>query len=384
MIAPKGRRPRERTEQVDWISTPALLAIAGFAGGMVLGLAARLGRFCTLGAIEDAVLLGDRARLRAWGLAIAAAILAVHFADLAGIIELESAIYLSSSINVPAAVLGGLLFGVGMALAGTCGFGALSRIGGGDLKALVMVGVMAVSAYAAMNGITAVARSRLIEPLSFDIGRPQSIAGLVSEAIPGLPAPLVAVAIAGLILWWCFRDPDFRSNRRLILAGLAVGGAVSFGWLATGIIGADPFDPQRLESYTFARPLGDSLIYLMTFTGSTIRFGIGATFGVVAGSLAAAIVQRRIRWEACDDPRELRRQMLGAFFMGTGGVLALGCTIGQGVSAASVLAVSAPIVLASIYFGAWAGLTWLVGGVPTDLSQVPFLRIFRRPTEAGE
>ena len=203
---------------------------------MVLGLAARLGRFCTLGAIEDAVLLGDRARLRAWGLAIAVAILATHFADLAGLIELESAIYLSSTINVPAAVLGGLLFGVGMALAGTCGFGALSRIGGGDLKALVMVGVMAVSAYAAMNGITAVARSRLIEPLSFDIGRPQSIAGLVNEAIPGLPASLVAVAIAGLILWWCFHNPDFRSDRRLILAGLAVGGAVSFGWLATGII----------------------------------------------------------------------------------------------------------------------------------------------------
>lgn len=369
---------------MDWISTPALLALAGFAGGMVLGVAARLGRFCTLGAIEDVVLLGDRRRLRAWGLAIAVAILAAHIADLAGVIELESAFYLSSMINLPAAVLGGLLFGVGMALAGTCGFGALARIGGGDLKALVMVGVMAVSAYAAMNGITAVARARLIDPLSIDIGRPQSIAGLISEAIPGLPAPLVAAAIAGLILWWCFRDPDFRSNRRLILAGLAVGGAVSFGWLATGIIGADPFDPQRLESFTFARPLGDALIYLMTFTGSTIRFGIGAAFGVVAGSLAVAIVQRQIRWEACDDARELKRQMLGAFFMGTGGVLALGCTIGQGISAASVLALTAPIVLASIYLGAWATIAWLVGGAPAALSQAPFLRIFRRPTQAGE
>lgn len=370
---------------MDWVSTPVLIAVCGFAGGMVLGLAARLGRFCTLGAIEDAVLLSDTRRARAWLVAIATAIVGTNLVVLAGVGDLSGSFYLSSHINLPAAILGGLMFGVGMALAGTCAYGALARIGGGDLRALVMIIVLAISAYAALNGITAAARVGLFAPLTLDLGRDQGIANILADIIPGLSAPIVALAIAAILAWIAFRDRSFRQNRTLILGGFGVGIAVSFGWLATSVIGADPFNPQQIESYTFVRPVGDSLIYLMTYTGASIEFGIGATFGVVAGSLAGALYQGRIRWEACDDPRELRRQILGAFFMGTGGVLALGCSIGQGVSAMSVLALTAPVVVVSIVVGAWLTIGWLVEGSALSGPKEIFHRlVYPGVAESGE
>jgi len=370
---------------MDWISTPILLAICGFAGGMVLGLAARLGRFCTLGAIEDAVLLSDTRRARAWLVAIATAIVGANLVGLAGFADFSNSFYLSNHVNLPAAIFGGLMFGVGMALAGTCAYGALARIGGGDLRAMVMIIVLAISAYAALNGITAAARVGLFAPMTIDLGRDQGIANILADTVPGLSPYVVGLAIAAVLAWLAFRDPGFRQSRTLILGGFGVGLAVSFGWLATGLIGADPFDPKPLESYTFVRPVGDSLIYLMTYTGASIKFGIGATFGVVAGSLSGALYQGRIRWEACDDPRELRRQILGAFFMGTGGVLALGCSVGQGVSAMSVLSLTAPVVLTSIVVGAWLTIGWLVEGSalsgPKDMVQ---RFVYPRVAEPGE
>jgi len=350
--------------QVTWLSTPALTALCGFGGGIVLGFAARQGRFCSLGAIEDFLLLSDARRLRSWAVAIAVAILGTQILQALGWIDLTQSLYLARQINLPAAIIGGLMFGAGMALAGTCGFGALSRIGGGDLRALVIVLVMSISAYAMMNGVTAFVRVGLFDLFAVTTEHPPDLGAWIAGLVPGLSPLIVAVLVSAGLLWIALRDRRFRSERRLILAGVGVGLAVCWGWLATSIVGGDPFEPQRLESYTFVRPLGDTLVFLIAYTGTQIKFGIGAVFGVVAGSLLGALSQGRLRWEACDDPRELRRQIFGAFLMGSGGVLALGCTIGQGVAAASALAVSAPIVIVSIFTGAFIGLSWLIEGRP--------------------
>jgi hypothetical protein len=344
------------------IPTSALVALIGFAGGVGLGLAARVGRFCTMGAIEDAIFSGDFKRLRSWALAMAVAIAGSWMLDTGGWVDIGRSFYLADTINLPSLVFGGLMFGIGMALVGTCGYGALARAGGGDLKSLVIVLVIGISAYMASGGVTAFARITWLEPLAVGLPATQDLPALV-RAVTGLPLDgVLPVLIIALLAYWCFRDPAFRAAPRLVFAGAAVGAMIVLGWFATGHVGSDPFDEHRLVSYTFVRPLGDTLVYLMTFTGASINFGIGGTFGVIAGAAAGSLFKGEFRWEACDDAPELRRQIFGAFLMGTGGLLSLGCTVGQGLSAVSVLALSAPIVLASIFAGAWLGLIYLVEG----------------------
>jgi len=349
---------------MDGLSAPVLGALCGFAGGAVMGFAARFGRFCTLQSLEDAFFGGDYRRLRAWALAIAVALTITQTAILLGHVDLSTSIYHRPTFYWLSAILGGLMFGLGMALVGTCGFGTLARIGGGDLRAVVVFLVLGVSAYTAIAGVTGLMREEIFEAVSIDL---TPLGGASFDAIldtaTGLSAgPMWGYAIALGLAIWALRDAAFRAMGRLLFAGLAVGASVGFGWIATAVVAADPFDPQRLESYSFVRPLGMTLVYVMTFSGASINFGIGAVFGVITGAFVGALAKREFRWEACDDARELRRHMVGAFLMGTGGVLAMGCTIGQGISAAATLAISAPIVMASIAVGARIGLAWLMEG----------------------
>jgi uncharacterized membrane protein YedE/YeeE len=346
------------------VGTAQTVALYGFAGGLALGLAARVGRFCTMGALEDAFLGGDRRRLRSWALAIAVATALSQCLAYAGILDFHHSIYLSSGFPWLGAVLGGLMFGGGMALVGTCGYGTLARIGGGDLRAVVTFLVMGVSAYMAMRGLTGMVRQALIDPwiLSFETSGGMGLNSIVDTLTGFESGPSIGLLVAAGLAFWALKDPRFRAETRLVVSGFAVGLAIVGGWLATGLVGSDPFAPQRLESFTFVRPLGDTLIYLMTFSGATVTFGIGSVIGVVAGALAGALFKREFRWEACDDVRELRRHIVGAFLMGTGGVMAFGCTIGQGITAASTLSVSAPVVMISIAIGARAGLAWLIEG----------------------
>ncbi|WP_428696919.1 YeeE/YedE family protein [Stappia sp.] len=346
------------------LTTTQIVALSGFGGGVVLGLAARVGRFCTMGALEDAFLGDDRRRLRSWGLAIAVAIAVTQVLAAAGIFDLRHSIYLPTSFPWLGAIAGGLMFGVGMALVGTCGFGTLARIGGGDLRSVVTFLVMAVSAYMAMRGLTGVARQWLVDPftVSFEATGGMALDGVVNRLLGLDTGPAVGLSIAGALLAWAVRDAAFRRERRLVASGLAVGLVIAAGWVATALAGSNPFQPQRLESFTFVRPLGDALVYLMTFSGASLTFGIGSVLGVVCGAFAGALFKREFRWEACDDVRELRRHMSGAFLMGTGGIMAFGCTIGQGITAASALAISAPVVMLSIAIGARLGIAWLVEG----------------------
>ena len=341
--------------------TPSMIAaLCGFAGGAVLGVAARWGRFCTLGAIEDASLAGDFDRLRMWGLAIAVAIAGTYSLDQAGYIDIASSFYLAAPTTLLATAVGALIFGIGMAFVGTCGFGTLARIGGGDLKSIVTFLVMGISSYATMSGATAYLRVALF-PNSVDVETSAGFAHHIARMLgTGVHAP--AYLLAGLLAAVCLAAATFRSNLRYVCAAGLVGAAIVFGWFGTGWLAFDDFDPVQLESFRFSAPMGETILYFMTMTGSRIGFGVGAVLGVVAGAAVTALAQGYFRWEACDDAREMRRQILGGFLMGVGGVTAVGCTVGQGLSAASTLAFSAPVALVSIYAGAWLGLHLLVHG----------------------
>jgi uncharacterized membrane protein YedE/YeeE len=336
----------------------------GLLAGAVLGVAGRDGRFCTLAMLEDAFYVSDTRRLKSFALAAAVALVATQALAIFGFADLSRSIYLTSSIGIGGAVIGGVMFGIGMARVGTCGFGTLVRMGGGDLRAIVVYLVLGISALAAMRGLTGFFRLALIEPLSMPLpeGTTQALNSLLApvlgSAARAVPVALLCVALAG----WSLADGRLVKSRRLFLSGLAAGTAVAFGWFATGWLGGDDFDPARGASLTFVAPLGNSVLYIATFSGARADFAIGSVAGVILGSLIAALFSRGFRWEACDDARELKRHMSGALLMGTGGILSMGGTIGQGLSAFSTLAISAPITMAAIACGARVGLEYTFTG----------------------
>ena len=347
---------------MEVLSVPALVALCGFAGGIVLGLSARLGRFCTLGAIEDALFGGNYRRLRIWALALAVAMVGTAVLSDLAILDLEQSLYHQIDLNPVAWILGGLMFGAGMALCGTCSFGTLVRVGGGDLRALFGFLVIGIAAYMAIAGPTAMLRVVAINPFAVQIDSANS--HTFTQLLSGLEAmaQLLPYAIAALLAVWCFSKASFRVSLRSVGWSIAAGLAIVSGWVATGWLGQDAFDPQPLASHTFSLPLGQTLIYAMTMNTATISFAIGSTLGVVVGAFLGAVRRGEFRWEGADDAREMRRHVIGALLMGTGGVYAGGCTIGQGMTAASLLAISAPVVLASIWLGGWLGLTYLMEG----------------------
>jgi len=343
------------------LTEAALMVLVGLAGGCVLGLAARLGRFCTLGAIEDLIYGGSDLRMRMWVLAVGTGIVAVFSMQAAGWVAPSETFYIAQGWNPLAHIAGGLLFGWGMAVAGNCGYGALARLGGGDLRAFVIVLVMGVSAYLVLSGPLAEARVAAFPP---DLLRPDIPPGYASlgAVLTGLPAHVVGLAaglgLTAVALW----PARMRAAPKAMFWGAAIGLAIASGWAGTTWVAANGFAAVTVQSHTFARPLGDTLVWLMLASGVSAGFSVGSVAGVLVGAFAGSLIKGHFRWEACEDPRELRRQIAGAAAMGVGGALALGCSVGQGLTAFSVLAYGAPLTVAAIWLGAWFGLRQLIHG----------------------
>ncbi len=339
-----------------------LATLAGFGGGILLGLAARVGRYCIMGAVEDAVYGADLGRMRMLAMSAAVAIAGTFGLITAGVLDPDVTRYFRTAWSPAGSVIGGLMFGYGMAMVGTCGFGSLARVGGGDLRGLVMVTAIGVAAYATIAGPLAPLRLWLVPPVAIEAGSADHglahIAGNALSVSPLLPALVVAALLAG----WALSDTRFRRPSGYLVWSLAVGAVVVFAWAATARIAAVGFDPVEVESFSFSAHMGQSLLYVMTASASEPNFAIGAVAGVMVGAAVGSLFKGEFRWEACDDARELRRQMLGAAMMGIGGVLAVGCTVGQGLSAFSVLSASAPVAIITIFLGARAGLFMLVEG----------------------
>jgi uncharacterized membrane protein YedE/YeeE len=345
---------------LETVTEPVAAALVGLFGGTLLGLAARFGRFCTLGAIEDALYGTDRRRIRMWPIAIGVAIIGTFAAMATGLVEDRSTFYLSQAWNPLASILGGLVFGYGMALAGNCGYGALARFGGGDLRNFVIVLVMGLSAYATLAGPLAEARV-----WAFPVLVPTEVLPGFAHwfsAATGLSTMVVAAVVGVALIALGIADRDMLRSPSMIVWSIIVGIAIVSGWVGTSWINDNGFAPVSVMSHTYSAPLGESMLWVMTASGRSLSFGVGSVFGVLAGAFIAALIKGHFRWEACDDPRELKRQILGAAIMGVGAVVAAGCSVGQGLSAFSVLAWSAPVTLVSIFAGAAIGLRQLITG----------------------
>lgn len=334
-------------------------ALIGLAGGVALGLAARVGRFCTLGAIEDALYGSDDRRLRMWGIAIGVAIIGSHLAISYGFLDSAETAYLDRVWNPLGTIVGGLMFGYGTALSGNCGYGALARLGGGDLRSFVIVLVMGLSAYFVMSGPLAHLRVMLF-PVETDAATPQGFTQLLEGF--GVSPLLTGCVVGGTIILWACSKERMLTSYGSIFWGVVVGLAIASGWVGTQWVATTGFEAEPIETHTFAAPIGDTIFYAMTASGNALSFSVGSVVGVVIGAALGSFSKGHFRWEACEDPRELRRQILGACIMGPGAILAVGCSVGQGISAFSVLAFSAPVTFVAIFIGAAFGLRQLITG----------------------
>ena len=335
------------------------VAAWGFVLAAVFGFVANKTNFCTMGAVSDMLHMGSRGRLGAWFFAMGLAILGTQGLHAAGLVDLAGAMYLTPNFGWLGYVVGGIAFGVGMTLAAGCGQRNLVRLGGGNLKALVVLLVLGITAYTTVRGLLGLARITVFEAPNVDL----EMHGLDDQGVATLLAPVLgmedagsvrtalAVLLGGGLVAFALAQSTFRRSADNLLAGIVIGAVITGGWFVTGYIGNDDFDPVPLESMTFVAPTGNVINYLMTFTGSTINFGIAAVLGMIAGSFVYAVTSGSFRVETFGTRSEMVNHLAGGLLMGFGGVLALGCTIGQGVTGVSTLAAGSLIAVASIIFG---------------------------------
>lgn len=340
---------------------------AAFVAGLIFGATAQRTNFCTMGALSDIVFMDDWRRFRAWMLALAVAMIASQGLHQAGLVDLGKSIYLQGPLAWAGAVVGGLLFGFGMTLAGGCGNKTLVRIGGGNMKSLVTFLVIGLFAYMTLKGLIGLGRVQLEAVTNVTVAGAAANQGipalLAALGLPEIAARwLAVVVVAGGLLVFCFKDADFRAAGHDVAGGVIIGLLIPVGWAVTGILGADEFDPTPLASFTFVAPMGDTMMYLMTYTGSTINFGIAAVGGVIVGAFAAARAAGKFHLEAFSDTADMGRHLIGAAMMGTGGVMAMGCTIGQGLTGISTLSATSVVALAAILFGGVWGLKYMEEG----------------------
>ena len=362
------------------LSPTMIVGIGGLVIGLVFGAVVQRTNFCTMGSISDLVLMGDGRRFRAWVLAIAVAIIGTQILSFAGIVKLDGAIYLTSNFGWLGAIIGGLMFGFGMTQAGGCASRTLVRLGAGNLKSLLVTLVLGIVAYMTVRGLLALPRLQ-IETTNIDLkahGLANQNLGEMAGAALGLSAGIsraIAAAVLALaFLIYCFKDADFRRSPANIIAGLVIGLCVVGGWVVTGVLAADDFNPTPLASITFVAPVGESVQYLMTYTGSTLNFGIAVVGGVILGSFLTAMVTGEFRVESFVDHKDFLRHLGGAALMGAGGVMALGCTIGQGITGMSTLALGSLIAWLSILAGGYLGVKYLEEGTLGGAIRSVFVR----------
>jgi uncharacterized membrane protein YedE/YeeE len=356
-------------------STIQQIALAGAVVGFLLGITIVWTRFCTMGAVADIAISGNFGRMRSWLLAICIAIIGTQLASSFDLIDITETSYLQTRLNLLGAIIGGGMFGFGMVFACGCGARGLVMIGCGDLRALIAIMILGITAYMTIRGIFAVPRSwfyslTLLE--SSDWLPYPSVDSLFANTFELEQAPgrmLATISIITPLLWFIFKDSEFRRSFRRILAGISVGSLVVTGWLATGWIVSDEFEEVPIGSLTFVDPVGDSFQYLMIWTGTSITFGVAVVGGTILGGFITSVCRREFHVRGFEDASEMGRYMGGGALMGMGGAIAGGCTFGQGITGVSTLGFASFFALASIIVGAFLGIRCLEQGSLTGAIQ---------------
>ena len=351
-----------------------LVAGGAFLLAFIFGAVGHKTNFCTMGAVSDWVNMGDLNRMRMWLLAIGVAILGSNALHLLGALDLSKSLYPGPNFTWLSYLVGGFLFGVGMTLGSGCGSKTLIRIGGGNLKSVVVFVVAGIAAYMTLRGILGAFRAGVLEQASVTLSTGQDLPSLA--AVVGGSKQVWTLVLSLLIglafVFFAYASKEFRGDLDYTLGGVVTGLVVVGGWYVSGHLGHLAEDPNtlqeafvatnsgRMESFSFVAPLAYSLEYLMLWTDKTkiITYGIASTAGVIVGSAAYALAAGKFRWEGFRDAEDTGMHMLGGLLMGFGGITALGCTIGQGISGFSTLALGSMMTFIAIVAGAAATMKW--------------------------
>jgi uncharacterized membrane protein YedE/YeeE len=373
----------------SFASAQSVFLGAVFVIALIMGAVVNKTNFCTMGAVSDWVNMGDKGRLRAWLFAIAVAVIGVVILEYAGFVNADGAFppYRNGQLIWAENLLGGIIFGIGMTLASGCGNKALIRVGGGNIKSVMVVLIIAVIAYYMINPFPGSDQTLFtvlfydwIRPLAIDLTGNQDLGTLVAGTESAVSVRLVIGLLLGaLLLVYVFRSAEFRGSRDNILGGLVVGLAVLAAWYVTSSVMVDVDDeptslpsyvqnwefvsdseegkpadsrPLNAQSFTFINPMAQAFGYTKeAFDSAYLTFGVVAFVGVILGSLLWALISGGFRIEWFASGKDFLAHFIGAILMGIGGVLAMGCTIGQAITGVSTLAIGSFIAFAGIVFG---------------------------------
>lgn len=339
--------------------SPETMLWAAFAIGFVFGAVGQLSGFCLMSGLRGWWVEGNGLRIRAFALALAIAILGSQLLDAAGTVRLAGSLYMQPVLPIPFLLLGGALFGYGMVMANGCGARSLVLLGSGNLRSALVLLCLGIAAHMTLTGLIAPLRvaGQSVLAMQAPVSPPTLTTLLGGWGLDESFARwLVVAGTSGGLAVLAFAHAPFRAAPIHILGGVVVGLLVVAGWYATGVLGADDFDPAPLASLTFIAPIGDTIQYAMLATGVRLSFGVAVVVGVVLGALAMSLVTRTARLQGFTRPGSMLRYMGGGALMGIGGALALGCSIGQGLTGLSTLALGSFIAAAGILGGAALGL----------------------------
>ena len=353
------------TAQVLW---------AAFLLSAVFGAVAQRTHFCTMGAVSDIVNMGDWTRMRQWALAIGVAMIGFAVLGYGGVIDPSKTMHAITRWIVLSAALGGAMFGFGMVLASGCGSKTLVRVGAGSLKSLVVFFVMGVAAFATLKGITAVLRVSTVDRVAIDMPGGVSLwqwFATASGVKPAVALLVVGLALGSVLTLFAVLKKGFV-NAENLLAGLGIGGAVAAMWWVSGGLGYVAEHPEtlqeaflatnsgRAEALSFVAPMAYTLDWLMFFSdrSKVLTMGVVSVVGVVVGSALHAVLTGSFRWEGFGGVQDVGNHLVGAVLMGVGGVTAMGCTVGQGLSGISTLSANSFVAVAGIISGAVLALKY--------------------------
>ena len=362
-----------------------------FALAVVLGAVVNKTNFCTMGAVSDMVNMQDYSRIRAWMLAIAVAMIGVSVLEYLAMVNVNSTFppYRASQFIFAENLIGGFMFGIGMTFASGCGNKTLIRIGGGNIKSIFVFAIIAVISYYMLNPLPGTDQTLFslffydwIRPISITLESPQDLGAIIGGEEPATARLVAGLFVAAALLVFIFKAVDFRSDKDNLMAGIVIGAVIIGGWYLSSNVNIDneeEYDeiytlgefyqswdmilddeegkpaqgrPLSSQSYTFVNPMGQTYGYATSkFDSATLTFGVVSVFGVIFGSLLWSLISRSFRIEWFHDKKDFFMHAIGAVLMGFGGTLALGCTIGQGITGVSTLALGSILTLIAIIFG---------------------------------
>lgn len=376
----------------SFMSAQSFFLWSTFILAFILGAVVNKTNFCTMGAVSDLVNMGDSGRLRAWILAATVALIGVVILEVLGRVDLSSTLppYRGSEFQWGRYILGGIMFGVGMTFASGCGNKTLIRIGGGNIKSIFVFAVIAVIAYYMVDPFKELPStwyqtyfSSWLGQASISLNTPQDLGSIVGNwfGISALTMRIIlGIVVAAVALLYIFKSNDFRKSGENIFAGVAIGLIVLLAWYFTSntavttddgsvsmtqfygewdmVMDSEEGKPKngstnlQAQSFTFISPIGQMFGYVgSSFASAFLTFGVVSVLGVIFGSFLWSLVTRSFRIEWFNSFKDFYMHMIGAVLMGFGGVLGLGCTVGQAITGVSTLALGSFLVFISIVFG---------------------------------